>query len=96
VVARRTKRFDPLHPGPQSSASFFNARSIRNALDRARLRQANRLVYGAGARSITAEDLTTIDAADLLVSRVFGAQAGADTLVAGSAHRQRRSKGLRP
>ena len=51
---------------------FANARSIRNALDRARLRQANRLVRGAGIGKITADDLTTIDAPDLLASRVFG------------------------
>ena len=51
---------------------FSNARSIRNALDRARLRQANRIVQGAGNLKITAEDLMTIDAPDLLASRVFG------------------------
>lgn len=63
----------------KSQPHFSNARSIRNALDRARLRQANRLVYGAGASNITAHDLTTIDAADLLASRVFGAQAGSQS-----------------
>jgi probable Rubsico expression protein CbbX len=51
---------------------FANARSIRNALDRARLRQANRIVQGAANLKITAEDLMTIDAPDLLASRVFG------------------------
>jgi probable Rubsico expression protein CbbX len=54
---------------------FSNARSIRNALDRARLRQANRLVRGAGTSKITADDLSTIDAPDLLASRVFGPSA---------------------
>jgi probable Rubsico expression protein CbbX len=54
---------------------FSNARSIRNALDRARLRQANRLVRGAGTGKITADDLSTIDAPDLLASRVFGLSA---------------------
>ncbi len=54
---------------------FANARSIRNALDRARLRQANRLVRGAGSSKITGEDLTKIEAADLLASRVFGPEA---------------------
>src|ERR1700732_1054602 len=39
---------------------FANARSIRNALDRARLRQANRLVRGVGSSKITGEDLTII------------------------------------
>ena len=48
---------------------FSNARSIRNALDRARLRQANRLFETAG--SVTLEDLETITTADILASRVF-------------------------
>ena len=58
---------------------FANARSIRNALDRARLRQANRLVGdGRGEASpVSAEDLGNIEAADILASRVFrGADAG--------------------
>ncbi|HEY0524683.1 MAG TPA: CbbX protein [Stellaceae bacterium] len=50
---------------------FANARSIRNALDRARLRQASRLVDGSGDRPVTAGDLMTIEAADILASRVF-------------------------
>jgi probable Rubsico expression protein CbbX len=50
---------------------FANARSIRNALDRARLRQANRL-FEQGGRLGRAE-LTAIEAADLLMSRVFSA-----------------------
>ena len=52
---------------------FANARSIRNALDRARLRQANRLVGdGQGeAAPISAEDLGNIEATDILASRVF-------------------------
>ncbi len=50
---------------------FANARSIRNALDRARLRQANRLVESAGNSRVNADDLVTIEAADLLASRVF-------------------------
>lgn len=49
---------------------FANARSIRNALDRARLRQANRLFENA-AGPVTADDLSTIQAADIAVSRVF-------------------------
>jgi len=49
---------------------FANARSIRNALDRARLRQANRLV--GSERRLTAADLSTIDAEDIRASRVFG------------------------
>jgi probable Rubsico expression protein CbbX len=50
---------------------FANARSIRNALDRARLRQANRL-FGAGV-PVTREALSTLSAADLRGSRVFNA-----------------------
>ncbi|MCO6411387.1 MAG: CbbX protein [Thiogranum sp.] len=49
---------------------FANARSIRNALDRARLRQANRLFAGAG-RKLTKRDLMTLEPDDILVSRVF-------------------------
>jgi probable Rubsico expression protein CbbX len=48
---------------------FANARSIRNALDRARLRQANRLFETAGAVDKAA--LSTIAAADIRASRVF-------------------------
>jgi hypothetical protein len=49
---------------------FANARSVRNALDRARLRQANRLFEGMG-RALTAEQLMTIEKQDILASRVF-------------------------
>ncbi|MBK6334297.1 MAG: CbbX protein [Betaproteobacteria bacterium] len=50
---------------------FANARSVRNALDRARLRQANRL-FASGA-TVTREMLSTLSAADLRASRVFNA-----------------------
>jgi probable Rubsico expression protein CbbX len=54
---------------------FANARSIRNALDRARLRQANRLFQGR--RSPLSRDmLATIEAEDIRASRVFDAAAG--------------------
>lgn len=49
---------------------FANARSIRNALDRARLRQANRLFERAD-REISREELMTIEGSDLRSSRVF-------------------------
>lgn len=49
---------------------FANARSIRNALDRARLRQANRLFERTGP--VSAEELSTIRADDIRASRVFG------------------------
>jgi probable Rubsico expression protein CbbX len=48
---------------------FANARSIRNALDRARLRHANRLLDSGGPVSVDA--LSTIGAADIRASRVF-------------------------
>src|SRR5271165_6619415 len=54
---------------------FANARSIRNALDRARLRQANRLLT-EGDQAITLERLTTIEEADIRASRVFGLPPG--------------------
>jgi probable Rubsico expression protein CbbX len=50
---------------------FANARSVRNAMERARLRHARRLVAQTGAR-VDLAALTTIEAADLLASRVFG------------------------
>ncbi|UUZ75138.1 CbbX protein [Polaromonas sp. P1(28)-13] len=49
---------------------FANARSVRNALDRARLRQASRL-YADRECALGAEDLSTIAASDILASRVF-------------------------
>ena len=49
---------------------FANARSIRNALDRARLRQANRLFESADG-PIDASALSMIDVADVRASRVF-------------------------
>jgi probable Rubsico expression protein CbbX len=51
---------------------FANARSVRNALDRARLRQASRLFARRGG-PISREDLVTLDADDILASRVFSA-----------------------
>lgn len=50
--------------------NFANARSIRNALDRARLRQANRL-FASHDKALTRKDLLTIEADDILASRVF-------------------------
>ena len=49
---------------------FSNARSIRNALDRARLRQANRL-FAARGEKLTRLDLVTIEEPDIRGSRVF-------------------------
>ena len=49
---------------------FANARSVRNALDRMRLRHANRL-FAQREQKLTAQDLSTIEAEDILASRVF-------------------------
>jgi hypothetical protein len=49
---------------------FSNARSIRNALDRMRLRQASRLVADLD-RVLTADDAMSLEASDVLASRVF-------------------------
>jgi probable Rubsico expression protein CbbX len=54
---------------------FANARSIRNAIDRLRLRQARRLVTAGGL--IARADLMEISADDVRASRVFAGSAGA-------------------
>ena len=52
---------------------FANARSIRNALDRARLRQANRIFEQASqpGHEATREELSELSAEDIRASRVF-------------------------
>jgi len=49
---------------------FANARSIRNALDRSRLRQANR-IFASSTGPLSANELSEISAEDILASRVF-------------------------
>jgi probable Rubsico expression protein CbbX len=49
---------------------FANARSVRNALDRMRLRQASRL-FAQRDRELTREDLITLEPEDIRASRVF-------------------------
>lgn len=49
---------------------FANARSVRNAIDRARMRQANRM-FNAGNKVLTKADLVTIQPEDILKSRLF-------------------------
>lgn len=49
---------------------FANARSARNAVERARLRQANRLLHASGG-PVGRTELITIEAPDILASRVF-------------------------
>jgi probable Rubsico expression protein CbbX len=48
---------------------FANARSVRNALDRAKLRQASRLVRSGGI--VTSDELARIDESDVRQSRLF-------------------------
>ncbi len=53
---------------------FANARSIRNAIDRARMRQANRLFNRMTSGGITKLDLITLEAEDITASRVFSGE----------------------
>jgi probable Rubsico expression protein CbbX len=50
--------------------NFANARSVRNALDRIRLRQASRL-FADRDRVLTRDDLSTLEVPDIRASRVF-------------------------
>jgi probable Rubsico expression protein CbbX len=59
-------------PARKGQPHFANARSIRNALDRARLRQAVRH-FDAQDPGLTVEALMTLDAPDILASRVLTA-----------------------
>jgi probable Rubsico expression protein CbbX len=52
---------------------FANARSIRNAFDRARLRQANRL-FESTSGALDADTLSRIEESDIRASRVFAAE----------------------
>jgi probable Rubsico expression protein CbbX len=55
---------------------FANARSVRNALDRMRLRQASRL-FADRDRALSADDLSTLAESDIRASRVFNPPAHA-------------------
>jgi hypothetical protein len=55
----------------RSLPAFANARSIRNALDRARLRQAGRLVGRGRQMRLSREELMLLEATDIRSSRVF-------------------------
>jgi probable Rubsico expression protein CbbX len=59
---------------------FANARSVRNAIDRFKLRQANRLLQQGGR--IASDELARIDEADVRQSRVF--RGGRDDADSGS------------
>jgi hypothetical protein len=49
---------------------FANARSVKNALDRARMRQANRIFESRG-QILTKRELVNLEAEDILQSTVF-------------------------
>jgi probable Rubsico expression protein CbbX len=68
--AEGEKAFAEYIPLRMKMDHFANARSVRNALDRSRLRQANRL-FATKGRKLTRNDLITIEAEDIMVSRVF-------------------------
>ena len=57
-------------PLRRSQSHFANARSIRNALDRARLRLAKR-VFETAKGPVDAKTLSTIEESDIRASRVF-------------------------
>jgi probable Rubsico expression protein CbbX len=84
MLARLNYRFDD-DAGPafgrylalrQQQPHFANARSVRNALDRIRLRHATRLF--ASGTTPSREQLCTLQAVDILGSRVFDAPTAAD------------------
>jgi hypothetical protein len=51
---------------------FANGRSVRNALERARMRHAVRVFeMGSQKQAVTKGDLVTLEADDILKSRVF-------------------------
>ena len=64
--------FGQYHTLGLAQPHFANARSVRNALDRMRLRQASRL-FAERDRALTRDDLTTLTAGDIRASRVFSA-----------------------
>jgi len=49
---------------------FANARSVKNALDRARMRQANR-IFDSRGQVLTKKELVNLEASDILQSSVF-------------------------
>ena len=53
---------------------FANARSAKNALDRARMRQANRIFETSADQVLTKTDLVTLLPEDILKSRLFANQ----------------------
>ncbi len=68
--AEASKAFEEYLERRRQMKFFANARSVRNAIDRARLRQANRL-FDLMGEPLTREKLMTIEDVDILLSRVF-------------------------
>ena len=54
----------------KSKPLFANARSVKNALDRARMRQANR-IFDSRGQVLTKKELVNLEAEDILQSSVF-------------------------
>jgi probable Rubsico expression protein CbbX len=50
---------------------FANARSIKNAIDRARMRQANRIFESNANLELTKANIVTLEESDFLASRIF-------------------------
>lgn len=80
MVDRQRYRFAPDAPKAfedylamrMTQPRFANGRSVRNALDRMRMRQAIRVYESANrGRRLTKKDLMTLEAEDILKSRVF-------------------------
>jgi probable Rubsico expression protein CbbX len=61
----------------QDQPLFANARSVKNALDRARMRQASRLFSSDRDAVLTKAQLVTLQAEDLLKSRIFNKEENA-------------------
>ena len=67
-----SKAFEDYLAMRMTQPRFANGRSVRNALDRVRMRQAMRLYEAAAkGRRLTRKDLVTLEAEDILKSRVF-------------------------
>jgi probable Rubsico expression protein CbbX len=65
----------------RTQSRFANGRSVRNGLDRMRMRQAIRLYDAADrGRKLTKKDLVTLEAEDILGSRVFEGGAYVDAM----------------
>ena len=71
---RRARPSAPTSSAASGAPRFAHGRSIRNAIERARMRQASRLYDRRDA--LERSDLVTIEAADILASSVFADEDG--------------------